>query len=189
MSDYARRLSERSGPPAPATRAAHRTSLALLGVALLLTLQSGCEGCSSVDRRTLTDAGPPVNVWTARSDEALAIAIGEAQREATRQHRRVLLVFVGFGDADSEAVIRVLAEAPAAAVLRERYVPVYVNVGREGVDHTRLRHAHDVRKLATLVVLEASGRRVARQTFAPVSDVRPLSSETLAQWLGTPRGR
>jgi len=164
-------------------------TLVFLSVALAVLAQSGCEGCGSVERRSLTDAGPPVNVWTARSDEALAIALGEAQRDATRQHRRVLLVFVGFADADSEAVIRVLARAPAAAVLRERYVAVYVNVGREGVDHTRLRHAHDVRKLATLVVLEASGRRVARQTFAPVSDVRPLSPETLAQWLTTPRGR
>ncbi len=174
---------------AATSSAAHRTTLALLSVALLLTLQSGCEGCGSVERRTLTDAGPAVNVWTARSDEALAIALDEAQREATRQHRRVLLVFVGFDDADSEAVIRVLAEEPAAAVLRERYVPLYANVGRDGVDHTLLRHAHDVRKLATLVVLEASGRRVARQTFAPVSDVRPLSAETLAQWLSAPRGR
>jgi len=164
-------------------------ALVFLSVVLAALAYTGCEGCGSVERRTRTDAGPPVNVWTARSDEALAIAIGEAQRDATRQHRRVLLVFVGFGDADSEAVIRLLAEAPAAALLRERYVPVYVNVGREGVDHTRLRHAHDVRKLATLVVLEASGRRVARQTFAPVRDVRPLSPETLAQWLRTPRGR
>jgi hypothetical protein len=164
-------------------------ALVLLSVALAVLAQSACQGCGNVETQPQVDAGPPVNVWTARSDEALTIALGEAQREATRRHRRVLLVFVGFGDADSEAVIRLLAEPSTAAVLRERYVPVYVNVGREGVDHTRLRHAHDVRKLATLVVLEASGRRVARQTFAPVSDVRTLSAETLAQWLSAPRGR
>ena len=43
--------------------------------------------------------------------------------------------------------------------------------------------------LATLVVLEARGRRVARQTFSPVSALRPLSPEALAAWLDAPRGR
>jgi hypothetical protein len=74
-------------------------------------------------------------------------------------------------------------------VLAARYVPVFVNVGRDCDGHARLRHAHDVRRLATLVVLEARGRRVARQTFSPVSALRPLSPEALAAWLDAPRGR
>lgn len=130
-----------------------------------------------------------MNPWAVRSDEALAIALGDAKAEAARLERRVLLVFVGFHDPDSEAVVRALAEAPARLEIRERYLPLFVNVGREGTEHVQLRRAHDVRKLATLVVLEATGHRVARQTFSPVSELRPVSSAALAQWLSAPHGR
>lgn len=174
-----------------ALRRLHR-ALARLTLALALLALSGCEscgGCGAGEQPIAVEAGAAVNPWTVRSDEALTIALCAAQAEATRLERRVLLVFVGFGDADSEAVVRALSEGPSQAVIRERYVRVYVNVGHEGVAHAQLRHAHDVRQLATLVVLEASGRRVARATFSPVSDMEPLSSAKLAQWLSAPRGR
>ena len=163
-------------------------------VLALLSTQGGCGSCESDaarpgDAAAVVDAGPPLNPWPVHSEESLAILLGAAQTQAAQRGVRVLLVFVGFGDADSEAVVRALDHAPARAVLAQRYVPVYVNVGRDGLGHTRLRHAHDVRKLATLVVLEATGRRVARTTFSPVTDGQPLSSSALAAWLSAPRGR
>lgn len=174
-----------------------RRALARLSALLflaLLAMSGGCGGCESDgatpgDAGAVVDAGPRLNPWPVHSEESLAILLGAAQTRAAQLDQRVLLVFLGFGDADSEAVVRALDHAPARAVLAQRYVPVYVNVGRDGLGHTRLRHAHDVRKLATLVVLEATGRRVARTTFSPVTDGQPLSSTALAAWLSAPRGR
>lgn len=179
-------------PVGPLCARLPRVALLRVGLVALLALGaslSGCGSCGEVEHGAAPGAVPSVNPWMVRSDEALEIALGDAQSEATRRQRRVLLVFVGFGDADSEAVVRVLSETASQTVVSSRYVRVFINVGREGVGHARLRHAHDVRKLATLVVLEPSGRRVARQTFSPVSDGAPLSSTTLAAWLDAPRGR
>jgi len=170
-------------------------ALVRLSVVLPCVVLSGCGGWGDAVQEVVLDGGgascvvSAVNPWTVRSEETLAIVLAQAQAEAARVDRRVLLVFIGFRDPDSEAVVRVLRAAPAQTVLVQRYVPVYVNVGRDGVGHTRLRHAHDVRKLATFVVLDASGHRVARQTFSPVSDERTLSSGKLAEWLISPHGR
>jgi hypothetical protein len=177
-----------------ALRRLHR-ALARLTAALLLAALCACSTGGDAAQEVpaapppASAPGPVVNPWTVRSEETLAIELGAAQTSAAARGKRVLLVFLAFRDPDSEAVVRALSASPARNVLAERYVPVYVNVGRDGTGQTRLRHAHDVRALATLVVLDATGRRVARQTFAPVTDVRPLSSATLAEWLEAPRGR
>jgi hypothetical protein len=172
-----------------AVRRPHRALAALIALGALLGAAS-CDGCGGGGESASTvDAGRGPSPWVVRSEETLTIALAEAQEEAARRGLRVLLVFVGFGDPDSEAVVRVLATPAARAELAARYVPVFVNVGRDCDGHVRLRHAHDVRRLATLVVLEARGRRVARQTFSPVRGGRPLTPESLAAWLAAPRGR
>jgi len=150
---------------------------------------ASCDSCADAESASRVDAGHGPSPWVVRSEETLTIALAEAHDEAARRRLRVLLVFVGFGDPDSEAVVRALASPAARAELSARYLPVYVNVGRDCDGHVRLRHAHDVRRLATLVVLEPRGRRVARQTWSPVSDARPLSAEVLTAWLAAPRGR
>jgi hypothetical protein len=163
----------------------------------VLLLAALCACSTGGDAAQEVPAAPPpaqdpesvINPWTVRSEETLAIEVGAAQTSAAERRKRVLLVFLAFRDPDSEAVVRALSTSPARNVLVARYVPVYVNVGRDGTNQTRLRHAHDVRKLAALVVLDATGRRVARQSFSPVTDLRPLSSVTLAEWLEAPRGR
>jgi hypothetical protein len=169
-------------------RAASLFALSFL-VAPLLLASGGCGSCGGAEPAALVDAGNGPSPWVVRSEETLTIALAEAHEEAARRRLRVMLVFVGFGDPDSEAVVRALGSSAARAALSARYVPLYVNVGRDCDGHVRLRHAHDVRRLATLVVLEPRGRRVARQTFAPVSDGRPLAPDALAAWLAAPRGR
>ena len=159
--------------------------------ALALVLLAALPACARCGAETPA-AAPVETAEAARvvTEEALAGAISAARTRAEAGHRRVLLAFVGSGDADTRLVLRLLGEPAASASLARGYELVWVNLGPSLEGQPRLRHAHDVDAVVTLVVLDpASGRRAARRVFAPVSGHGTVTSATLAAWLDDPRGR
>lgn len=151
---------------------------ALVGLLVLLA-----AACGEPPRRS---AGVEADPWVVRTDEELDAAITAARASARSSGRRVLLDFVAEWCTDCRAVVEQSREEPARGVLEERYVVVYVNVGRFD-RHRALLREHEVDRIATLVVLDpVSGRRVARTTLEPVTTGRGLTSGELAAWLRAP---
>src|SRR5690606_33151723 len=106
---------------------------------------------------------------------------------ARESGRLVLLDFVADWCSDCREVVRVSKLEPARSVIEERYVVVYVEVGRFD-RHRALLREHAVDRIAALVVLDpASGRRLARTTLEPISSGAGLTPEALAEWLRRPR--
>ncbi len=150
-------------------------------IALALTL----AGCGE-DRAS--PSGAEADPFVVRTDAELDAAIAEARTRARASGRQVLLDLVADWCSDCREVVRVSREEPARSVLEERYVVVYVDVGRFD-RHRALLREHEVDRIATLIVLDpASGRRVARTTLEPISTGRGLTPEALAAWLRAPTG-
>ena len=157
------------------------TALVPTSLALALLLLSACGG----DARA--PSGLDADPWTPMSDAQLRRRIDEARAQARASDRRVLLDFIATWCEDCREVVRLSHEEPARTVLEERYVVVYVEVGRFD-RHRDLIATHGVDRIATLVVLDpASGQRVAKTTLEPITGgQRGLSSADLAQWLRDP---
>lgn len=121
------------------------------------------------------------------ADAALAARIEEARAQAAASERRVLLEFVADWCEDCREVVRLSHEEPARGLIEERYVVVYVEVGRFD-RHRALITEHRVDRIATLVVLDpATGARVGRTTLEPITGgQRGLTSAALADWLRAP---
>jgi len=121
------------------------------------------------------------------TEEALTARIAAARREASASGKRVLLEFLADWCTDCREVVRLSQEQPARGVLEERYVVVYVEVGRFD-RHRALIAEHGVERIVTLVVLDAeTGQRVARTTLEPITGgQRGLTSAQLASWLRNP---
>lgn len=130
------------------------------------------------------DADP----WAPRDEAALEHAIRAARDAAAASDRRVLLDFVADWCTDCREVIRVSHLEPARSVIEEKYVLVYVDVGRFD-RHRALLREHHVDRIATLVVLDPeTGRRVARTTLEPITTGAGLTPDELASWLRAPSG-
>ena len=121
------------------------------------------------------------------TEGALTARITEARREASASGKRVLLEFLADWCTDCREVVRLSGEQPARGVLEERYVVVYVEVGRFD-RHRALITEHGVERIVTLVVLDPdTGERVARTTLEPITGgQRGLTSAQLAAWLANP---
>lgn len=134
--------------------------------------------------RSVSSAEP--DPFAVRTEAELDAAIREARSRARSSGRQVLLDLVADWCADCREVVRVSSEEPARSVLEERYVVVYVDVGRFD-RHQALLREHEVDRIATLIVLDpATGRRVARTTLEPISTGQGLTPEALAAWLRAP---
>lgn len=132
-------------------------------------------------------SGLDADPFVPMSEEALTARIDEARRQASASGRRVLLDFVADWCEDCHEVVRLSREEPARGVIEERYVVVFVEVGR--LDrHPALIAEHQIRVIAALVVLDPdTGRRVARTTLEPITGAqRGLTSAALAEWLRDP---
>ncbi|MGF1467880.1 MAG: thioredoxin family protein [Sandaracinaceae bacterium] len=158
--------------PSPA-----RPVIALLVIAGL----AACGGAPDIE------SGLDADPWVVRTDAELEAALREARAEAGRAGRRVLVDFVAPWCEDCREVIRLSHLPPARGVIEDRYVLVYVNVGRFD-RHEALLRAHEVDRIATLVVLSPDGDRLARTTLEPVTGDRDrgLTAEDLAAWLRAP---
>lgn len=126
--------------------------------------------------------------WTPMSEAQLDARIARARRQAAASDRRVLLDFVADWCEDCREVVRLSHREPARSVIEERYVVVYVEVGRFD-RHRALIEAHGIDRIAALVVLDPeTGERVAKTTLEPITgDDRGLTAEALARWLRAPR--
>ena len=119
--------------------------------------------------RSSPASGAEVDPFVVRTDAELDAAISDARSRARSSGRQVLLDLVADWCSDCREVVRVSREEPARSVLEERYVVVYVDVGRFD-RHQALLREHEVDRIATLIVLDpATGRRVARTTLEPIS--------------------
>ena len=152
----------------------------------ILLLAGALAACSG--EAEPTPSGLDADPWAVLDEATLRARLAEARRRAEASDRRVLLEFVAAWCADCREVVRLSREEPARSVLEERYVTVYVEVGRFD-RHRALIEAHGVDRIATLAVLDpTSGERVAKTTLEPISgDARGLTSEELAAWLRNPR--
>jgi len=132
-------------------------------------------------------SGPAGEAFTPMTEEALTARIAAARTEASASGRQVLLEFLADWCTDCREVVRLSGEQPARGVLEERYVVVYVEVGRFD-RHRELISEHGVERIVTLVVLDPeSGRRVAKTTLEPITGgQRGLTSARLASWLRNP---
>lgn len=121
-----------------------------------------------------------------RSDAELDQAINDALVRARRGGRRVLLEFVAAWCGDCRHMMGIEAEPPASEVLAARYERVRVNVGAFD-RHLGLLRTYGIDRIAAYVVLDPStGMRIAQTTMEPVSNHRPVSSESWARWLADP---
>jgi thiol:disulfide interchange protein len=122
------------------------------------------------------------------SDQALSARIAEAREVARASDRQVLLDFLADWCTDCREVVRLMHEEPARTVLAERYVLVYVAVGRFD-RHRALIEEHGIDRITSLVVLDpATGQRVAKTTLEPITGSdEGLTSAELAGWLDNPR--
>ncbi|MFK7992065.1 MAG: thioredoxin domain-containing protein [Sandaracinaceae bacterium] len=121
-------------------------------------------------------------------DEAsLDARIVEARRQASASDRRVLLDFVADWCTDCREVVRLSHLEPARQTIEERYVVVYVEVGRFD-RHRAWIERFEIDRIATLVVLNPeSGERVAQRTLEPLTgEQRGMTAEALAAWLEDP---
>jgi thiol:disulfide interchange protein len=133
-------------------------------------------------------SGADADPFVVRTDAELDAAISDARARARSSGRRVLLDLMADWCSDCREVVRVSREEPARSVLEERYVVVYVDVGRFD-RHQALLREHEVDRIATLIVLDPeTGGRVARTTLEPITTGRGLTPEELAGWLRAPTG-
>ncbi len=154
------------------------------GLALiLLTLGLGCD-----DKPQSVEAQASSNPWQEIDESQLRREIQAALRRARENDKRVLLEFVANWCSDCREVVRVSNLTPAADVIAEQYVKVFVNVGRFD-KHRELISQYHIDRIATLVVLAGDGSRMAQTTLEPISENRTLSPERLAQWLREPTDR
>lgn len=161
-----------------------RLALALTSIGLLL----GVAGCG--DGENTAPAAAPgaisnTDPFAVVGEDELRAQIQAALARARADGKKVLLEFVADWCHDCREVVRVASAGPAAEVLARDYELVYVEVGR--LDrHVELIQRYRVERIATLVVLDAQGERVAQTTLEPLSNHRPLTSAALAGWLSHP---
>lgn len=154
--------------------------------ALMTALVLASIGCEAERAPSGLDADPFVPM----SEAALAARIDEARRQARDSDRMVLLEFIADWCEDCREVVRLSHRGSARRVIEERYVVVYVEVGRFD-RHRALIEEHLVDRIATLVVLDPeTGERVAKTTLEPITgQERGLTSASLAAWLRDPSAR
>ncbi|MFK8000882.1 MAG: thioredoxin family protein [Polyangiales bacterium] len=164
-------------------RLAH--ALTSIGVLLLLGL-AACEGGENTAPATAqAEAVSGSDPFAVISEDELRAQIQAALARARADGKKVLLEFVADWCHDCREVVRVASSGPAAEVLASDYELIYVEVGR--LDrHVELIQRYRVERIATLVVLDAQGQRVAQTTLEPLSNHRPLTSDALAGWLRHP---
>ncbi len=157
-----------------------RTALVWLSLGLAL----GCQptrGRAPTPTSTAEEAAGPL-----RTDAELHQAIDEALARARRGNKRVLLEFVASWCGDCIHMMRLEEEPPASEVLETRYERVRINVGAFD-RHRGLLRSYGIDRIAAYVVLDpATGMRIAQTTMEPVSNHRPVTSESWARWLEDP---
>lgn len=131
-------------------------------------------------------AAPPPESYVPMSEAELSAALDAAKARAAEHDRRVLLDFGADWCPDCREVLRLAHEPVVAELLATDYETVVIDVGRFD-RHTELLERYGIERIATLVVLDASGQRVAQTTLEPITGgAEGLTGEMLAGWLRNP---
>ncbi len=150
-----------------------------IGIALVLLSLVACDDAPE-------PAAPPPETYVAMSDAELNAALEAAKQSARENDRRVLLDFGADWCPDCREVLRLAHEPAVAELLASDYETVVIDVGRFDV-HTELLERYGIERIATLVVLDSSGEKVAQTTLEPITgDAEGLTGEMLAGWLRNP---
>lgn len=132
---------------------------------------------------------PPPETYISMSDAELAAALDAAKASARENDRRILLDFGADWCPDCVEVLRLAHEPAVAELLAKDYETVVIDVG-EFDRHTELLERYGIDRIATLVVLDASGEKIAQTTLEPITgDAEGLTGEMLAAWLRNPTER
>lgn len=126
--------------------------------------------------------------WPERTDADANKAIAAAKACAKTRGVRVLLAFGAPWCADCREMLQLDQDKRVAAVLREKYEVVRINVG-DWDRHAKLREKYGVTAIANYVVLDPSdGSVVAQTTLEPATGGgEKLSAKRWAAWLRDPQ--
>ncbi|MBO6933792.1 MAG: thioredoxin family protein [Deltaproteobacteria bacterium] len=128
----------------------------------------------------------PPETYVTMTDAELTAALDAAKASAAANDRRILLDFGADWCPDCREVLRLSHEPAMAALLAEKYETIVIDVGRFD-QHTELLERYGIERIATLVVLDANGEKVAQTTLEPITgDAEGLTGEMLAGWLRNP---
>ncbi len=131
-------------------------------------------------------AAAPPETYVTMTDAELTAALDAAKASAAANDRRILLDFGADWCPDCREVLRLSHEPAMAELLAEKYETIVIDVGRFD-QHTELLERYGIERIATLVVLDANGDRVAQTTLEPITGAAEgLTGEMLAGWLRNP---
>lgn len=151
---------------------------------LVLTLFGGCSDSPEAAASALdTTRHEPFAELDA---EELRRSYVGAHREARVHGTHVLLVFLAPWCQDCRRTVELLEADGIRRLIEAQYELVFIDVGHFD-QHREFLVAHEVERVATLVVLTPEGDEVARTTLEQLSHHRGLSAEALAEWLEQPR--
>lgn len=127
---------------------------------------------------------PPARLWDETTESQVLEAISVAKACAAERGRRLMLEFVAPWCRDCREMAEVEATPLVDEVMRARFERVRINIGKWD-RHEGLRKTHEVRALATYVVIDPKTSKVlARTTLEPITGRRgKVSPEQWAAWL------
>ncbi|MBK8255421.1 MAG: thioredoxin family protein [Polyangiaceae bacterium] len=152
-------------------------SLALIA---LLVFTAACENKPSGSGLSAAET------FKETTDAEVNAALAAAKEKARAEGKWVLLEFVASWCTDCREVAKIARQEPAASVLAEKYIVVPVNVGRFNRNKALIAE-HQIKVIAALVVIDADGKRIAKTTLEPITKKNSLTSESLADWLKSPK--
>ena len=127
---------------------------------------------------------PVERLWDETSEGQVLEAISAAKQCAAEHHRRLLLEFVAPWCKDCREMARLEETETVSRTLQTRYERVRINVGKWD-RHEALRMNHQVRALATYIVIDPkTSRELAKTTLEPVTKKgKQITAEEWAKWL------
>jgi hypothetical protein len=128
---------------------------------------------------------PVEHLWDETTEAQVLEAISAAKACAAQSGRRLMLEFVAPWCKDCREMARLDELPEIAELLRARFERVRINIG-EWDRHEGLRRSHEVRALATYIVIDPKSSRVlAKTTLEPITKRgKKLTPEDWAAWLG-----
>jgi len=153
--------------------------MGVFGLGLALLFVAACD-------HDPEPAAAPPETYVTMTDAELSAALEAAKVSARANDRRILLDFGADWCSDCREVLRLAHEPAVAALLADQYETIVIDVGRFD-RHTELLEHYGIDHIATLVVLDANGDRIAQTTLEPISgEASGLTDARLASWLRNP---
>lgn len=127
---------------------------------------------------------PAERLWDETTESQVLEAVSVAKSCAAEHGRRLMLEFVAPWCGDCREMAKVEATPLVDEIMRARFERVRINIGKWD-RHEGLRKTHEVRALATYVVIDPRTSKVlAKTTLEPVTGKRgKVSPEQWAAWL------